>query len=62
VCESRLPGGLPVVMMLPEQQVQYMLDDRMIVIKAPDYGGQFEVALKDNLEDDLLGRSLFNHP
>ena len=33
----------------PEQQVQYMLDDRMMVVKVPDYGRQFEVALKDNV-------------
>jgi hypothetical protein len=33
----------------PEQQIQYMLDDRMMVVKVPDYGRQFEVALKDNV-------------
>ena len=33
----------------PEQEVQYMLDDRMMVVKVPDYGRQFEVALKDNV-------------
>jgi hypothetical protein len=32
-----------------DQQVQYMLDDRMMVVKVPDYGRQFEVALKDNV-------------
>jgi hypothetical protein len=31
----------------PEQEVQYMLDDGMMVVKVPEYGRSFEVALKD---------------
>jgi hypothetical protein len=30
-----------------EQEVQYMLDDGMMVVKVPEYGRSFEVALKD---------------
>ena len=31
----------------PEQEVQYMLDDGMMVVKVPEYAKSFEVALKD---------------
>ena len=31
----------------PEQEVQYMLDDGMMVVKVPEYARSFEVALKD---------------
>jgi hypothetical protein len=33
----------------PEQEVQYMLDDGMMVVKVPEYARSFEVALKDNV-------------
>jgi hypothetical protein len=33
----------------PEQEVQYMLDDGMMVVKVPEYGRSFEVALKDSV-------------
>jgi len=29
----------------PEQEVQYMLDNGMMVVKLPEYGRSFEVAL-----------------
>jgi hypothetical protein len=33
----------------PEQEVQYMLDDGMMVVKVPEYARTFEVALKDSV-------------
>jgi hypothetical protein len=33
----------------PEQEVQFMLDDGMMVVKVPEYARSFEVALKDNV-------------
>jgi len=33
----------------PEQEVQYMLDDGMMVVKVPEYARSFEVALKDSV-------------
>ena len=33
----------------PEQEVQYMLDDGLMVVKVPEYGRSFEVALKDTV-------------
>jgi hypothetical protein len=41
----------------PEQEVQYMLDDGMMVVKVPEYGRSFEVALKDAV---LPGLSIGN--
>jgi hypothetical protein len=37
----------------PEQEVQYMLDDGMMVVKVPEYARSFEVALKDNVVPGL---------
>jgi hypothetical protein len=37
----------------PEQEVQYMLDDGMMVVKVPEYGRSFEVALKDTVVPGL---------
>ena len=37
----------------PEQEVQYMLDDGMMVVKVPEYAKSFEVALKDNVVPGL---------
>jgi hypothetical protein len=34
---------------LPEQEVQYMLNGGMMVVKVPEYGRSFEVALKDEV-------------
>jgi hypothetical protein len=33
----------------PEQEVQYMLDDGMMVVKVPEYARSFEVALRDRM-------------
>jgi hypothetical protein len=33
----------------PEREVQYMLDNGMMVVKVPEYARSFEVALKDNV-------------
>jgi len=42
----------------PEQEVQYMLDDGMMVVKVPEYGRSFEVALKDSVVPGLsIGNS-----
>ena len=42
----------------PEQEVQYMLDDGMMVVKVPEYAKSFEVALKDNVVPGLsIGNS-----
>jgi hypothetical protein len=42
----------------PEQEVQYMLDDGMMVVKVPEYARSFEVALKDNVVPGLsIGNS-----
>ena len=42
----------------PEQEVQSMLDDGMIVVKVPEYGRSFEVALKDSVVPGLsIGNS-----
>jgi hypothetical protein len=37
----------------PEQEVQYMLDDGMMVVKLPEYARSFEVALKDKIVPGL---------
>jgi hypothetical protein len=37
----------------PEQEVQYMLDDGMMVVKVPEYTRSFEVALKDKIVPGL---------
>ncbi len=42
---ARMPG----LGFRPEQEVQYMLDDGMMVVKVPEYARSFEVALKDNV-------------
>ena len=42
----------------PEQEVQSMLDDGMMVVKVPEYGRSFEVALKDSVVPGLsIGNS-----
>jgi hypothetical protein len=42
----------------PEQEVQYMLDDGMMVVRVPEYARSFEVALKDNVVPGLsIGNS-----
>jgi len=42
----------------PEQEVQYMLDDGMMVVKVPEYAKSFEVALKDSVVPGLsIGNS-----
>ena len=42
----------------PEQEVQYMLDDGMMVVKVPEYARRFEVALKDEVVPGLtIGNS-----
>ena len=42
----------------PEQEVQYMLDDGMMVVKVPEYAKSFEVALKDTVVPGLsIGNS-----
>ena len=42
----------------PEQEVQYMLDDGMMVVKVPEYAKSFEVALKDAVVPGLsIGNS-----
>ena len=42
----------------PEQEVQYMLDDGMMVVKVPEYARSFEVALKDTVVPGLsIGNS-----
>jgi hypothetical protein len=42
----------------PEQEVQYMLDDGMMVVKVPEYGKSFDVALKDTVIPGLsIGNS-----
>jgi|WetSurMetagenome_2_1015567.scaffolds.fasta_scaffold34831_2 hypothetical protein len=42
----------------PEQEVQYMLDDGMMVVKVPEYARSFEVALKDSVVPGLsIGNS-----
>jgi hypothetical protein len=33
----------------PEQEVQYLLDDGMMVVKVPEYARSFEVALRDRM-------------
>jgi hypothetical protein len=40
---------MPELGFTPEQEVQYMLDDGMMVVKVPEYARSFEVALKDNV-------------
>jgi hypothetical protein len=37
----------------PEQEVQYMLDETMMVIKFPEYAKSFEIALKDTVVPGL---------
>jgi hypothetical protein len=37
----------------PEQEVQFMLDDGMMVVKVPEYARSFEVALKDQVVPGL---------
>jgi hypothetical protein len=42
----------------PEQEVQYMLDDGMMVVKVPDYGKSFNVVLKDTVAPGIsIGNS-----
>jgi hypothetical protein len=42
----------------PEQEVQYMLDDGMMVVKLPEYAKSFDVALKDTVIPGLsIGNS-----
>jgi hypothetical protein len=42
----------------PEQEVQYMLDNGMMVVKVPEYAKSFEVALKDAVVPGLsIGNS-----
>jgi hypothetical protein len=42
----------------PEQEVQYMLDDGMMVVRVPEYARSFEVALQDNVVPGLsIGNS-----
>ena len=37
----------------PEQEVQYMIDDGMMVVKVPEYARSFDVALKDSVVPGL---------
>jgi hypothetical protein len=37
----------------PEQQVQYMLDDGMMVVKVPEYARAFDVVLRDTIVPGL---------
>jgi hypothetical protein len=37
----------------PEQEVQYMLDDGMMVVKVPEYARSFEVVLRDTIVPGL---------
>jgi hypothetical protein len=42
----------------PEQEVQYMLDDGMMVVKVPEYGKSFNVVLKDTVAPGIsIGNS-----
>jgi hypothetical protein len=42
----------------PEQEVQYMLDGGMMVVKVPDYGKSFNVVLKDTVAPGIsIGNS-----
>jgi hypothetical protein len=40
---------MPEIGFRPEQEVQYMLDSSLMVVKIPEYARSFEVALKDNV-------------
>ena len=37
----------------PEQQIQYMLDQDMMVVKVPEYARSFEVVLRDTIVPGL---------
>jgi hypothetical protein len=46
---TEILARMPELGFRPEQEVQYMLDDGMMVVKVPEYARSFEVALKDNV-------------
>lgn len=49
---------MPEIGFRPEQEVQYMLDDGMMVVRVPDYTRSFDVALKDTVVPGLsIGNS-----
>jgi hypothetical protein len=50
---TEILAKMPELGFRPEQEVQYMLDDGMMVVKVPEYAKSFEVALKDSVVPGL---------
>jgi hypothetical protein len=55
---TEILAKMPEIGFRPEQEVQYMLDEGMMVVKVPEYARSFEVALKDNVVSGIsIGNS-----